>query len=91
MTWPLKMTQQQLEDDAAIFCREAVAYMRSGNWEGAARILLANLKATDIALQSLTPGGSDYVAAPDRCVEYVRDFKADAHKWRLQEARRKHL
>ncbi len=91
MPFPLQMTQQQLEDEASVYCSEAVAYMTSGNWEGAARILLVALKTTDMALQSATPGGSEYVANVDRCAEHIRTLKSDAIKWRLQEARLKHL
>lgn len=88
MAFPLQMTQQQLEDEAAVYCREAVAYIRSGNWEGATRILVTALKVTDMALQSATPGGSEYVANVDRCAEHIRELKADAIKWRLSEARK---
>jgi hypothetical protein len=33
------------------------------------------------------PGGSEYVGDPDRCVAFAKSFKADAHAYRLQQAR----
>ena len=91
MTWPLEMTQQQVEDEAAVYCPVAVHYIKTGSWENAARVLLAALKSADIALQTATPGGSEYVGNVDRCAEMIREMKSDAMKWRLQQARRKHL
>jgi hypothetical protein len=38
----------------------------------------------DRALQSLTPGGSEYVRDPDRCVEYVRRGADMQARWRSQ-------
>ena len=36
------------------------------------------MKEYDLAMQSLTPGGSEFVYDPDRCVEFVRQVrKAD--------------
>lgn len=31
-------------------------------------------------LESLTPGGSEFVDDPEYCVKYVKEFEADQHK-----------
>lgn len=47
----------------------------------------AERKRYDMALQSLTPGGSEYVSDPERCVEHVRERLHAQHdlikKWKL--------
>ncbi len=44
--------------------------------------LLDHIKYLDMALQSLTPGGSEYVNNPDRCVALVKEQKEALHKAR---------
>lgn len=34
----------------------------------------------DLALQSLTPGGSEYVGDPERCVQFVKDTRQMQHE-----------
>jgi hypothetical protein len=40
----------------------------------------AEIRKLDLALQSLTPGGSEYVNNPERCVAYVREARESQHK-----------
>lgn len=42
--------------------------------------LLDHAKVLDMALQSLTPGGSEYVNDPKRCVEYCREVRETQHQ-----------
>ena len=72
MTFYLK-DQQSMIDEASIFCRQAVKHITTGNWEAACGVLMGRVRELDMALQSLTPGGSDYVADPERCVARVRE------------------
>ena len=38
------------------------------------------LAATRKALESLTPGGSEFYGVPERCVEFVRERRDEAHR-----------
>ena len=40
----------------------------------------AEVRRYDLALQSLTPGGSEFVRDPERCVEFVRQARDEEHK-----------
>jgi hypothetical protein len=66
---------QFMLDEAAVYCRAARKHIAAGDWQAAAATLLAQIKKHDIALQSLTPGGSEYVGDPDRCVAHVVGMK----------------
>lgn len=39
----------------------------------------SSLRKLDIILQSLTPGGSEFVNDPDRCVAYIKDVRETQH------------
>lgn len=84
---PDKATQR-LVDDAALYCRDAVPAIRDHDWQHAAFVLLNRCKVLDMALQSLTPGGSEYVGDPLRCVEHVQDQISKGRAARLEAARR---
>jgi hypothetical protein len=77
---------QQIKIDAAkIFCRSSVPYLLAAFDESlkpherlfafseAYNHTFNALFAADKALQSLTPGGSEYVADYDRCANYAKD------------------
>ncbi len=64
---------EQMDDLAKLFAPEAARLIRNCQWEQAVPILLERCRKLDMALQSLTPGGSEYVGAPERCVERVRE------------------
>lgn len=59
---------QDMIDNAKLFCRSAVRAIEQENWKAAAGALLDRCRELDMALQSLTPGGSEYVGDPERCV-----------------------
>lgn len=67
------MPTQRTIDLANIYCREAVGALSKEDWKMAAQILLARCRKLDMALQSLTPGGSEYVGDPDRCVARAKE------------------
>lgn len=71
---------ERMIDDAKLYCRDAVGALMRGDWEFAAQVLLTRCRKLDLALQSLTPGGSEYVGDPDRCVKFVRDSKASLQR-----------
>lgn len=54
-------------------------------WEGSNE---AKYKEAMRALASLTPGGSEYVDDPARCVEFVRAVRTSEHKAIIYWARR---
>jgi hypothetical protein len=62
-----------MADEAALYCRRARRYIEDENWRLVAAHLLKRCKELDMALQSLTPGGSEYVGDPQRCVQRARD------------------
>lgn len=66
------MASQRVLDDAQLYCREAVGALSRGDYELAAQILLTRCRKLDMALQSLTPGGSEYVGDPERCVAHAK-------------------
>lgn len=79
--------ETELTDDARIrMLRDQVrAIGRAAEREGdALRAKVETLEAAhrkvDLALQSLTPGGSEYVNDHERCVEYVRDTLEQKHR-----------
>lgn len=63
---------QDMIDNAKLFCRAAVRAIQQENWKAAAGALLDRCRELDMALQSLTPGGSEYVGDPERCVLVAR-------------------
>lgn len=72
--------RQMMIDEAQVYCRGAARPIERGDWEAACVALLAALKKADMALQRLTPGGSEYVGDPDRCVARaleIREFYRD--------------
>lgn len=66
---------QRMIDDAKVYCRDAVGALTREDWETAAQILLTRVRKLDMALQSLTPGGSEYVGDPDRCVKFATETR----------------
>ena len=46
-----------------------------GYWEDITDWLIVRVKELDLALQSLTPGGSEFVNDPERCVAYCREIR----------------
>lgn len=90
--------QQMRLDTLKIFCPSAIPYItyaqRAGepvqeqlfNWREGFQHVLNMLIHTDKALQSLTPGGSEYVHNPERCVELVKSQQIELHKLRCQVA-----
>lgn len=88
--------QQMRIDALKIFCPSAIPYVAQAHreeedcsfmWREAFQHVFNALVYTDQALQSLTPGGSEYVHNPDRCVEFVRDQKAALHRARCELAK----
>lgn len=67
------MQRDHMEDMARLYAPDAAVEVREGNWYAAAVFLLERCRKLDMALQSLTPGGSEYVGDPDRCVKYAKD------------------
>ena len=57
--------------------------------EAAAEItrVRAEVERRDLALQSLTPKGSEYVNDPDRCVAYVRERFQSGHDAKMEAVR----
>ena len=80
------MRREHMEDMAKLYAPAAVRCIRNADWVHATGVLLERCRTLDMALQSLTPGGSEYVGDPDRCVAYAQTFRDDARKWRRQEA-----
>lgn len=66
---------EQMEDDARLFCRAAASDIRNQQWEAACVELLKRCRVLDMALQSLTPGGSEYVGNPDLCVQRAKEIR----------------
>lgn len=74
-------------DYSKVISRERMERMREiaeqGDYAPANSIVLSlieHAKVFDMALQSLTAGGSEYVNDPKRCVEYVREVRETQHK-----------
>ena len=88
--------QQTRLDTLKLFCRSAIPYVtfaqmesepdreRIFNWREGFQHVLNMLIHTDQALQSLTPGGSEYINNPERCVGLVKDQQAALHKARVE-------
>lgn len=82
---PLTKYEQIKIDAAKIFCRSSVPYLlqafdesftpseRLFAWREAYNHTFNALFAADKALQSLTPGGSEYVADYEKCVNHVKN------------------
>ena len=66
---------EQMDDLAKLFAPEAARLVRNCQWEQAVPILLERCRKLDIALQSLTPGGSEYVGDPERCVRHAVEVR----------------
>ena len=89
------MTDEHMEDLAKLYAPSAARCSRSGHWEQAVSLLLERCQKLDMALQSLTPGGSEYVGEPDRCVahaeatidRYRSMWRAELRKLRAENAR----
>jgi hypothetical protein len=91
--------QQRRLDTLRIFCPSAGPYIlyaqmesepvqeRLFNWREGFQHVLHMLIHTDQALQSLTPGGSEYVHNPERCVALVKEQQAALHKARVKIAK----
>lgn len=67
------MRREHMEDMAKLYAPAAARSIRNKDWDQAAALLLERCQRLDMALQSLTPGGSEYVGDPDRCVAYVNE------------------
>lgn len=67
------MRRETMEDMARMYAREAAFPIAHEQWEQACKILLERCRKLDMALQSLTPGGSEYVGDPDRCVARAKE------------------
>ena len=78
------MRREHMEDMAKLYAPSAVRSIRNRQWEEAVDLLLGRCQALDIALQSLTPGGSEYVGDPDRCVAFAKDLIRKGQEARLQ-------
>lgn len=76
-----------MEDMAKLYAPRAANAVRQRDWIQAAALLLERCQQLDMALQSLTPGGSEYVGDPDRCIAVVKD-KIDGYRRRAAEVRR---
>jgi hypothetical protein len=63
------LDHHQVREDAAV--RQMM--IERAEAAAAIRSLLAEIERRDRALQSLTPGGSEYVNDPERCVSFVRE------------------
>lgn len=67
------MLTHDLEDAAKLYAPASERYIRNKDWPNAVATLLERCRRLDIALQSLTPGGSEYVGDPDRCVAFAKE------------------
>ena len=84
------MNNQTLLDTLQLFCPRALPVARAAidaglardtdDWREALVTVLDHLQKHDEALQSLTPGGSEYVNDRERCVRFARErfLAADA-------------
>ena len=80
-------------DALKIFCPSAIPYVLQAQrgeddsafmWREAFQHVFNSLIEHDRALQSLTPGGSEYVNNIERCVEFVRAQKRDFIKAKME-------
>lgn len=78
-----------MEDMAKLYAPAAARSFRNEDWMQAAALTLERCQKLDMALQSLTPGGSEYVGDPDRCVSYIREQINKGREVRLELARLK--
>lgn len=78
------MRREHMEDMAKLFAPAAARAISNEDWNQAAALLLERCQKLDMALQSLTPGGSEYVADPDRCVAYARKLITLGQEARLE-------
>lgn len=81
------MRREHMEDMARLYAPNAARAVHNRQWDQAAALLLERCQRLDMALQSLTPGGSEYVGDPDRCVAVVRDLIRKGQEARLTVAR----
>ena len=65
------MRREHMEDMAKLYAPAAASAIRNKQWDQATALLLERCQKLDMALQSLTPGGSEYVGQPERCTAYV--------------------
>jgi hypothetical protein len=56
------------------------ANLETAKWHQAFGVAEAERDRYDMALQSLTPGGSEFVHDPERCVETVRALRRGEHE-----------
>ena len=84
------MRREHMEDMAKLYAPAAARSIRNGEWDQATALLLERCQKLDMALQSLTPGGSEYVGDPDRCVARAKD-NLDTYRqlWRDAMAKQK--
>lgn len=83
------MRREHMEDMARLYAPGAARSIRQKDWINAAALLLERCQMLDMALQSLTPGGSEYVGDPDRCVAFAREQIQKGREARLELARQK--
>lgn len=83
------MNDQMLLDLLQVFCPKALPDVRSAidaddylRYREALETLLNHLIEHDKALQSLTPGGSEYVNDRERCLAVARERFARGDEWR---------
>lgn len=81
------MRRDHMEDMAKLYAPAAARAIRDRQWDQAAALLLERCQKLDMALQSLTPGGSEYVGDPDRCATFIREQINKGQEARLQLAR----
>ena len=81
-------SKQTLADEARLYAPNAEAAISREDWRGAVSLLLIRCKRLDMALQSLTPGGSEYVGDPDRCVAHAKKLIKQGQEDRLELARK---
>lgn len=80
------MRREHMEDMAKLYAPAAARAIRNEQWDQAAALLLERCRILDMALQSLTPGGSEYVGDPERCVSYAKGV-IGSYRNRLIEAK----
>lgn len=77
------MRVEHMEDMAKLYAPAAARAIRNKDWDQAAALLLERCQKLDMALQSLTPGGSEYVGDPDRCVATAKAVRENYRRmWR---------
>jgi hypothetical protein len=81
------MRREHMEDMAKLYAPNAAGSIRNKDWIQAAALLLERCQKLDMALQSLTPGGSEYVGSPERCIAHAQELIRKGQEARLELAR----